>query len=409
MKKIVYLLALALTIGLVPSCHHNEHNHDHEHEHVHNHEHEHEHDHDHHHEHDHDHEHHHHDHHGVNVIQFSESQAKKVGLALEKIEPRCFGQVIKSSAQVMPSQGDEREAAATASGIVKFTNHNLVEGTAVKAGQALFEIESSGMVDNNVSVRLQEVTAQYNAAKTAYERKRQLAGDKIVSQADLEQARATYESAKAAYDNLKGNFSQRGAVVRAPISGYVQQIHVSNGAFVEAGHSVVTVSQNKDLQLRAEVQPRYYSCLKNIETVNVQIPGDDHVYTLKELGGALISYGKATDADCPLVPVVFRVRNTGHLLSGSFVTAYIVTRGSQEVITVPQTALVEEMGNYFVFVKVCDEEYEKRLVTLGSTDGVRTEITSGLSAGETIVSRGASMVRLAQNSAALDPHAGHVH
>ena len=378
MKKIVYLLALALTIGLVPSCHHNEHNHDHEHEHVHNHELEHEHGHEHDHEHDHDHEHHHHDHHGVNVIQFSESQAKKVGLALEKIEPRSFGQVIKSSAQVMPSQGDEREAAATASGIVKFTNHNLVEGTAVKAGQTLFEIESSGMVDNNVSVRLQEVTAQYNAAK-------------------------------AAYDNLKGNFSQRGAVVRAPISGYVQQIHVSNGAFVEAGHSVVTVSQNKDLQLRAEVQPRYYSCLKNIETVNVQIPGDNHVYTLKELGGALISYGKATDADCPLVPVVFRVRNTGHLLSGSFVTAYIVTRGSQEVITVPQTALVEEMGNFFVFVKVCDEEYEKRLVTLGSTDGVRTEITSGLSAGETVVSRGASMVRLAQNSAALDPHAGHVH
>jgi multidrug efflux pump subunit AcrA (membrane-fusion protein) len=67
------------------------------------------------------------------------------------------------------------------------------------------------------------------------------------------------------------------------------------------------------------------------------------------------------------------------------------------------------MGNFFVFVKVCDEEYEKRLVTLGSTDGVRTEITAGLSAGETIVSRGASMVRLAQNSGALDPHAGHVH
>ena len=51
----------------------------------------------------------------------------------------------------------------------------------------------------------------------------------------------------------------------------------------------------------------------------------------------------------------------------------------------PQTALVEEMGNFFVFVKVCDEEYEKRLVTLGSTDGVRTEITSGLSAGETFL------------------------
>lgn len=408
MKKIVYLLAVALTIGLVPSCHHaeNEHTHEHAHEHEHEHCHDHEHDHDHHHDHEHEHEHH---HHGADVIQFSDSQAKKVGLTLEKIEPRPFGQVIKTSAQVLPSQGDEREAVATASGIVKFSNPHLVEGTAVKAGQHLFEIESSGMADNNISVKLQEASAQYNAAKAAYDRKLRLAEDKIVSQADLEQARATYESAKATYDNLKANFSRKGAVVRAPISGYVQRINVGNGTFVEAGHSVVSISQNKDLQLRAEVQPRYYACLKNIEGVNVQIPGDNQVYTLKEMGGALVSYGKATDADCPLVPVVFRVRNTGNLISGSFVTAYIVTRSSQEVITVPQIALVEEMGNYFVFVKVCDEEYEKRLVTLGTTDGVRTEITSGLSSGETVVSRGASMVRLAQNSSALDPHAGHVH
>ena len=75
----------------------------------------------------------------------------------------------------------------------------------------------------------------------------------------------------------------------------------------------------------------------------------------------------------------------------------------------PNEAIVEEMGSYFLFVKVHEGEYEKRLVTLGSTDGLRTEVTSGLQAGEVVVAKGASMVRLAQNSAALDPHAGHVH
>lgn len=343
------------------------------------------------------------------MVVFSNAQGLKVGLALEKVSPRPFGQVIKTSAQVLPSQGDEREATAPTSGVLTIVNPNMVEGSAVKAGQTLFEIESSGMADNNMSVRYREAAANYTAAKVAYERKQMLAKDKIVSQAELEQAQATYEAAKAVYDNLKGNFSQKGAVVRAPMSGYVQAIHANNGSYVEAGQSVVTVSQNRDMQLRAEVQPRYYSCLKNIKGVNIRIPGENKTYSLDELGGTLVSYGKAASADCPLVPVTFRIRNIGQLLSGSFVTAYIITQSDREVMAVPNEAIVEEMGSYFLFVKVHDEEYEKRLVTLGATDGIRTEVTSGLQEGEIIVAKGASMVRLAQNGAALDPHAGHVH
>ena len=407
-------------IGTMMSCHpkhehETEHNHAKAHEHEHHHDHDHEHHHDHDHDHDLDHEHHHdHDHehghsHGVNIVAFSDAQGAKVGLNLEKVSPRPFGQVIRTSAQVLPSQGSESEATATASGVITYTNPSLVEGTAVKAGQILFKIESSGMADNNMNVRYQEATANYNAAKVAYERKRQLAESKIVSQSDLEQARAAYEAAKAVYDNLKSNFSPKGAVVRAPISGYVQSIHVSNGGYVSSGQSVATVTQNRDLQLRAEVQPRYYSYLKHIQGANISLPGENRTYTLEELGGSLVSYGKSTHADSPLVPVIFRIRNIGNLLSGSFVTAYIVTQSEREALTVPNVSIVEEMGNYFLFVKVHDGEYEKRLVTIGATDGIRTEITSGIQAGEVVVTTGASMVRLAQNGAALDPHAGHVH
>ena len=396
MKKIISIMVAFCMIGTMMSC---QHKHESEHSHAEAHEHEHEHEHSHEHSHS----------HGANVVAFSNEQGLKVGLALEKVSPSPFGQIIKTSAQVLPSQGDEREATASASGVVVFTNPNLVAGTTVKAGQHLFEIESSGMADNNMSVRFQEATARYLAMKEVYERKQKLAEDKIVSQADLESARASYESAKAEYDNLKTNFSRKGAIVRAPISGYVQRIHVNNGGFVEAGQSVVTVSQNRDLHLRAEVQPRYYTCLKNIKGVNIRIPGDSQTYTLDELGGSLVSYGKATNADCPLVPVTFRIRNVGQLLSGSFVTAYIVTQSDKEVLTVPNESIVEEMGSYFIFVKVHDGEYEKRMVTLGTTDGLRTEVTSGLQTGEIVVSKGASMVRLAQNSVALDPHAGHVH
>ena len=405
------MVALAL-VGTMTSCHDN-HGHDHEHSHDHETEHNHSechhHDHDHKHEHAHNHGHEHHHEPGITLVAFTEAQGKKVGLELEEVVARPFGQIIKTSAQVLPSQGSESEATAIASGVITYSNPSLVEGSAVKAGQTLFTIESSGMADNNMKVRYQEATANYNAAKVAYERKLQLAENKIVSQSDLEQARATYEAAKAVYDNLKSNFSPKGAVVRAPISGYVQSINVTNGGYVSAGQSAATITQTRDLQLRAEVQPRYYSYLKHIQGANIILPGVNHTYTLEELGGSLVSYGKSTHADSPLVPVIFRIRNVGSLLSGSFVTAYIVTQSDREALTVPNESIVEEMGNYFLFVKVHEGEYEKRLVTIGATDGLRTEITSGIQAGEVVVTKGASMVRLAQNGAALDPHAGHVH
>lgn len=370
------------------------------------------------HEHGHDHDHgdveeHEHGHGDANVaagaITYTKEQSWKINFATDTLRLRPLGSVIKVAGQVLPSQGDERVATATASGVVVYSNPNLVEGAAVKVGQQLFVIESNGMADNNISVRLQEATASYTAAKAEYERKQQLAEDRIVSQAELQRAKAVYETAKAAYDNLKGNFSQKGAVVRAPISGYIQRIDVSNGGFVEAGHSVVTVSQNRDLLIRAEVQPRYYSKLSDISGANIVVDGDEHVYTLAELGGCLVSYAKSTDIDCPLVPVIFRVRNSGNLLSGSFVSLYITTRSDRKVVAIPNQGIVEEMGNFFVFVQLTPELFEKRLVSLGSTDGCYTEILSGVEAGERVVTKGASMVRLAQNGAALDPHAGHVH
>ena len=284
-----------------------------------------------------------------------------------------------------------------------------MEGASVKKGQRLFTIESSGMADGNMNVRYQEAAANYQAAKAEYERKAELAKDRIVSQAELERSRAAYEGAKAAYDNLKGNFSPSGAVVCAPMSGYIKSIGVQNGGYVEAGQAVVTISQNKDLYLRAELSPRYYASLRNIKTANIELPDGGGVYTLEELKGAFVNYGKASDSQNPLIPVTFRIQNCGNLIAGSFVKLYIVSEAEEEVIAVDNGGIVEEMGNNFVFVKIAPELFEKRMVTLGGTDGKRTVVTSGLKEGEIVVTRGAMMVKMAQGASALDPHAGHVH
>ena len=90
MKNIVFIVAALFVLGATAACHHG---HDHEAEAE-----------EHHHDHDHGHDHGHEHHHGDNVIQFSNAQGLKVGLALEKVQPTTFGQVIRTTAQVLPSQ-----------------------------------------------------------------------------------------------------------------------------------------------------------------------------------------------------------------------------------------------------------------------------------------------------------------
>ena len=74
------------------------------------------------------------------------------------------------------------------------------------------------------------------------------------------------------------------------------------------------------------------------------------------------------------------------------------------MISVPTTALTEEQGIYFVYVKLDEEGYKKQEVRIGADDGLRTEILSGLKAGDEVVTRGAYQVKLASVSGAIPGH-----
>jgi RND family efflux transporter MFP subunit len=344
-----------------------------------------------------------------NGVVFTKEQSWKVDFATEPSRKEPFGQVIKTMAQVLPSQGDERIVTAKTSGIVSFSGNEIVNGKPVTANQNLFTIESGDMAENNLGVRYKEAVSGYNRAKAEYERKRNLTADKIVSESDLLKSKAEFETAEAVYNNLRKNFVSGRQSVSAPISGFVKQVLVRNGEYVEAGQLVVTVSQNKDLLIKANVQPRFYASLSGMNDANFRVMNNGQVYSLEALGGKVLSYGKSAEVNNPLIPVLFQVNNTVELIPGTFVETYIKTQTTQQAVTVPNVSIVEEMGNYFVYVQLTPEYFEKRLVKTGVSDGKRTEIKEGLSGNERVVSTGAILVKLAQASGALDAHSGHVH
>lgn len=345
----------------------------------------------------------------TNTTVFTKEQSWKVNFAtsLPTIQP--FGQVIKTTAQVQSAQGDEVIVSAKAAGVVMFSAEPILEGKSVSNGQTLFSIASNGLASNNSAVQFAEAKNNFEKASADFDRAKELAKDQIVSTKDLLHAKTQYENAKANYNNMNKNFSPSGQSVRSPMGGFVKQVFVQNGQSVEAGQSIVSISQNKSLILHAEVQQKHAPILGTIKSANIRTINDNQTYTLEQLNGKLISFGKTTNSDNYLIPVNLQIDNKAGIISGSFVEVYFKCVTNTKALTLPTQSLLEEQGFFFVYVQVHPELFEKREVKIGGTDGINTEITSGITSKDRIVTNGAMMIKLAQATGNLDAHSGHNH
>lgn len=345
----------------------------------------------------------------TNATVFTKEQSWKIDFATEhpKVEP--FGQVIKTTARVQSAQGDEILVSAKTNGIVMLSAKNVLEGKSVSNGQVLFSISGKGLANNNSSVRFLEAQNNFQKAKSDYERLKGLAEDRIVSEKDLLNAKNQYDNAKVIYDNLNRNFNSSGQRVKSSMNGYIKQVFVQNGQYVEAGQPIVSISQNKTLLLRAEVQQKYAPILGAINSANIHTLHNNQIYTLEQLNGKILSFGRNTNNDNYLIPISLQIDNKGVFVSGGFVELYLKTITNTRALTIPNSALLEEQGIYFVFVQVNPELFEKREVKIGVTDGLKTEILKGITKQERIVTVGAILVKLAQATGTLDAHSGHNH
>ena len=342
--------------------------------------------------------------HPAGEIVFTKEQAAETDFALHKVEPTTFYEVIPASGQILAAQGDEATVVATVSGVVSFSSKKLSEGASVSRGENLFYISSKNIAEGDYTARTRAAFAQ---AKAAYERAEELVKDKIISQSEYEQAKLNYQNAKTAQEAVANKTTAKGRGVGAPIGGFIKNIAVSEGQFVEVGQLLATISQNRRLKLKTEVSQRYHGALPTISSANFKTSYDDKTYSLKDLGGRLVSVGKASDGASAYIPVTFEFDNKGGIVSGSFVEVFLISSPKPNTLTVPVTALIEEQGNYSVFVQIDEDGYRKQEVKLGASDGKNIQILAGLEPGDNVVSRGAYRVKMASFSGAI-PH-GHQH
>lgn len=345
----------------------------------------------------------------VNTIAFSKEQSWKIEFEtqLPLVEP--MGQVLKTTAQIQSTPQDEVIITAGLNGLIAMLDNGILEGREVKKGELLLNISGDDLIDNNSEVKFIEAKSDYELTFNAYERSKELATDKIISEKELQKAKNNFEKAKVIFDNVKESFNSSGQSVVSPVDGYIKQLLVKNGQYVSLGESVISISRNESLFLHADVQQKYHHVLDEIVSANIMSLYDNKVYTLEGLNGKIISYGKTTNIHNFLIPISLEIDYIEGFMPGSFVELYLKTITSEKAITVPNSSLLENQGNFFVFVQVNPELFELREVKIGTTDGIKTEILSGLNSDERIVTKGATLIKLAKSSGGLDAHSGHVH
>jgi len=107
--------------------------------------------------------------------------------------------------------------------------------------------------------------------------------------------------------------------------------------------------------------------------------------------------------------VYFSFDNNGLVVPGAYAEIFLIGSVRQNAIIVPIDAIIEQQGKYYVYVRLDDECYEKRLVSVGMSNGREIEILSGLNIDENVVVHGAIIVKLAESSGAVPEGHSHNH
>ncbi len=337
-------------------------------------------------------------------ISYLKEQAWKTNFATQQLSPQPFYSVIHTSARV---KGQPQSSVAINAQTEGQANLIAILGQTVRKGELLAVIASSG-IENNLNSRLTESRIAFEKSKADYDRAKPLAENQVVSKKDFLQIESQYKQDSLRYYQLANQVSQNGLKLKSPIEGFVSSIRVNNGQFVDRGSVIMHISNKNELLIEAYVNQSDFKKVSGIFDANFSFGENQEIITLKELNGKSTSSTAFVTENTTRIPVTFSVQNNGELMPGMFLEAFLKTDRKEQALVVPLSSIIEEQGQYFVFVQTGGETYEKRQVELANNDAVLTEITSGLTVGERIVTKGAYQIKLAAMSGDLPLH-GHTH
>ena len=273
---------------------------------------------------------------------------------------------------------------------IKFEN-----GAEVKEGDVLFVIEKRRYIDNlkAAAATTKQYAADYNRMLSLHEKK-------FISDKDLETSESNLKNAEAAEDLAKMDLDY--TEVKSPINGTIGKALVTVGNLVSMNTQklarivqtdpiriVYSVSDKQRLEFREKMN-------EDVELYVDIVMSDGKVYSQPANN---IFVGNEVNATTATIPVYVDVDNKdGALVPGNYVDIYMRATMPQMALTVPQTALAEDVhGTYVMTVKKVEDgkKYvaEQKYIKLGDVIDDRQVVLSGLDENDFVVVEGIQKVR----------------
>lgn len=310
---------------------------------------------------------------------------------------------------------------------------------AMKQADAAYDITTKASVVEDLQkakLDLAQAKANLDVAQNVFDARDSLLKEGAIPRRDLETAHANLIQAKAAYDiadqhlnslnsvsqsatiknaegareSAQGKFEAAQAAltyseIRSPVDGVVTDRPLFAGEMANAGQAIVTVMDVSTLIAKVHLSPEQAAVLKPGDEATVAIPQED-----ASIKGKVSLISPALDAGSTTLEVWVAIPNKdGKYKVGTSVHVSISSRTIEDALCVPNESIIaNKAGDPAVMVIGADGAANPKTVKTGITDGQDTQILSGLSAGDMVVTKGAygmdegTKVKIAAAGAAED-------
>lgn len=284
------------------------------------------------------------------------------------------------------------------------------DGALVHEGQLLFSIDARDYRAQLASAQAQLASAEANLVRSQQDvdRYAPLLAENAISRqvydsavATAKQARAQVEASRAAITEAR--LAVEFADVRAPLTGRIGAAQVFEGGLITAGVTPLAtlsrddpawvyfhVSEAEVLDYQRRVGTGEPGQNDRIRTVRLQL-SDGSIYPLP---GHINFVARALDPTTGTFALRAEFPNPDHrLLPGLFARIRITAEDRPNAIVVPDRAVQQQLGSYFVTVVGAEDKAEMRPIKLGPRVGTRWIVDQGLKAGDKVVVEGIQKAR----------------
>jgi membrane fusion protein, heavy metal efflux system len=337
-------------------------------------------------------------------IAFLKEQQWQIPFAVAPAREDTVQRTVTAPGEIVAPDGALVQVSAPVDGIAAAAaNRNAPSvGQSVRAGQVLAVLSPTTQEGGFAEIR-----ARVERLEREVERAERLHAVGAIAERRLEEARHDLEVARAqaaamGAGGASGDYRLR---LTSPISGIVARRAFIPGGRVQPGDPLFTIVDARTAWLRVQVPASVSASIPGDARATFTIEGSNAIHTTSRL----VSVASVLEPQSRTVPVVFEIADAGGLFTfGQLAQAAVPVGGTVTGIVIPNRAIVDDNGTPVAYVQASGETFERRVLTLGATDGERTHVMAGIRPGEMVVTTGAFQVRLASLSGG-DFAGGHTH